>query len=154
MFGGKFVRDFSPLIARSASEEDIPSRMASNCLWIASSWTSGGKIAKVDRVEWVTVPDTQAAMNALQSGDIDFTERASEYRQVGVRTSGLGCAGLFHAARTVARNSSTAFLRWPLSVRSARAELWTCPAAEPVSAAPRLTSLMLLSMWLAPCAAC
>src|SRR6266404_191305 len=114
----------------------------------------GGKIAKADRVEWVTMPDAQTAMNALQSGDIDFMENTSEYRQVGVRTGGLGCAGLFHAARTVARNSSTAFLRWSLSVRSARAELWTCPAAEPVSVAPRLTSAMLLSMWLAPCAAC
>src|SRR6478735_2910165 len=39
-----------------------------------SSWTSGGKVAKVDRVEWVTMPDAQTAVNALQSGDIDFVE--------------------------------------------------------------------------------
>src|SRR6201999_4480197 len=38
------------------------------------SWTSGGKVVKVDRVEWVTMADAQTAMNALQSGDIDFTE--------------------------------------------------------------------------------
>src|SRR5215217_9147495 len=40
----------------------------------APSWTSGGKIAKVDRVEWITMADAQTAVNALQSGDIDFME--------------------------------------------------------------------------------
>jgi peptide/nickel transport system substrate-binding protein len=39
-----------------------------------ASWTSGGKVVKVDRVEWVTMPDAQTAVNALQSGDIDFME--------------------------------------------------------------------------------
>lgn len=38
------------------------------------SWTSGGKVVKVDRVEWLTMPDAQTAVNALQSGDIDFME--------------------------------------------------------------------------------
>jgi peptide/nickel transport system substrate-binding protein len=38
------------------------------------SWTSGGKVVKVDRVEWVTMPDAQTAVNALQSGDLDFIE--------------------------------------------------------------------------------
>src|SRR5882757_11576258 len=38
------------------------------------SWTSGGKVVKVDRVEWITMPDPQTAMNAIQSGDIDFIE--------------------------------------------------------------------------------
>ncbi len=38
------------------------------------SWTAGGKIAKVDRVEWITMPDAQTTVNALQSGDIDFLE--------------------------------------------------------------------------------
>ena len=41
------------------------------------SWTSGGKVVKVDRVEWVTMPDAQTAVNALQSGDIDFMEAPS-----------------------------------------------------------------------------
>jgi peptide/nickel transport system substrate-binding protein len=41
------------------------------------SWTSGGKVVKVDRVEWVTMPDAQTAINALQSGDIDFMENPS-----------------------------------------------------------------------------
>src|ERR1700686_658457 len=39
-----------------------------------ASWTAGGKVVKVDRVEWITMPDAQTALNALQSGDIDFME--------------------------------------------------------------------------------
>jgi peptide/nickel transport system substrate-binding protein len=39
-----------------------------------ASWTSGGKVVRVDRVEWITMPDAQTASNALQSGDIDFLE--------------------------------------------------------------------------------
>src|SRR5437588_4551254 len=39
-----------------------------------ASWTAGGKVVKVDRVEWITVADAQTAVNALQSGDIDFME--------------------------------------------------------------------------------
>ncbi|CAN5392047.1 ABC transporter substrate-binding protein [soil metagenome] len=41
------------------------------------SWTSGGKVVKVDRVEWITMPDPQTAINAIQSGDIDFLENPS-----------------------------------------------------------------------------
>jgi peptide/nickel transport system substrate-binding protein len=40
----------------------------------APSWTAGGKVVKVDRVEWITMADAQTAVNALQSGDIDFME--------------------------------------------------------------------------------
>jgi peptide/nickel transport system substrate-binding protein len=40
----------------------------------APDWTSGGKVVKVDRVEWITMSDAQTAVNALQSGDIDFVE--------------------------------------------------------------------------------
>jgi peptide/nickel transport system substrate-binding protein len=43
----------------------------------AASWTSGGKVVKVDRVEWITMADAQTAVNALQSGDIDFMENPS-----------------------------------------------------------------------------
>ena len=39
-----------------------------------AEWTSGGKVVKVDRVEWITMPDAQTALNALQSGDVDFVE--------------------------------------------------------------------------------
>src|SRR6202158_1824351 len=43
----------------------------------APSWPSGGKVVKVDRVEWITMADAQTAVNALQSGDIDFMELPS-----------------------------------------------------------------------------
>ncbi|UGV29046.1 ABC transporter substrate-binding protein [Rhodopseudomonas boonkerdii] len=39
-----------------------------------TDWQAGGKVVKVDRVEWITMPDAQTAVNALQSGDIDFME--------------------------------------------------------------------------------
>ena len=39
-----------------------------------ASWTSGGKVVKVDRVEWVTMPDAQTAVSALQAGEIDLFE--------------------------------------------------------------------------------
>src|SRR5215211_7080584 len=42
-----------------------------------SSWTAGAKVVKVDRVEWITMADAQTAVNALQSGDIDFMENPS-----------------------------------------------------------------------------
>jgi peptide/nickel transport system substrate-binding protein len=38
------------------------------------SWASGGKVAKVDRVEWVWIPDHQTAVNALLNGEVDFLE--------------------------------------------------------------------------------
>ena len=38
------------------------------------SWFAGGKVVKVDRVEWITMPDAQTAVNAVVSGDIDFME--------------------------------------------------------------------------------
>ena len=36
---------------------------------------SGGKIAKVDRVEWTYFPDQTTAMNALINGEVDFFEQ-------------------------------------------------------------------------------
>ena len=41
------------------------------------SGLAGGKIAKVDRVEWVAMPDQQTAMNALLKGEIDIIEIAA-----------------------------------------------------------------------------
>jgi peptide/nickel transport system substrate-binding protein len=34
----------------------------------------GGKVVKVDRVEWVVLPDPQTAVQALNRGEIDFME--------------------------------------------------------------------------------
>ncbi len=39
-----------------------------------ASGLSGGKIAKVDRVEWITIPDQQTQVNALLNGEIDLIE--------------------------------------------------------------------------------
>ena len=38
------------------------------------SWTAGAKVVKVDRVEWINMSDAETAVNALQSGDVDFVE--------------------------------------------------------------------------------
>ena len=35
---------------------------------------AGGKVAKVDRVEWVSIADPQTAVNALQNGEVDALE--------------------------------------------------------------------------------
>src|SRR6267142_4362141 len=38
---------------------------------------SGGKVVKVDRVEWRVISDAQQAVNALSKGEIDFVEQPS-----------------------------------------------------------------------------
>jgi peptide/nickel transport system substrate-binding protein len=38
------------------------------------SWAAGGKVVKVDRVEWIVMPDAQTAINALMSGEIDYID--------------------------------------------------------------------------------
>ncbi len=40
------------------------------------SAAAGGKVVKVDRVEWLYLPDSNTAMNALISGEIDYYEQA------------------------------------------------------------------------------
>jgi peptide/nickel transport system substrate-binding protein len=35
---------------------------------------AGGKVAKVDRVEWITISDTQTQVNALLTGEVDLIE--------------------------------------------------------------------------------
>jgi peptide/nickel transport system substrate-binding protein len=39
------------------------------------SGLAGGKIAKLDRIEWLSISDTQTAVNALASGEIDMIEQ-------------------------------------------------------------------------------
>jgi peptide/nickel transport system substrate-binding protein len=41
------------------------------------SAAAGGKIAKVDRVEWTYFPDQSTAMNALLAGEVDYFESPS-----------------------------------------------------------------------------
>ena len=38
----------------------------------APSWASGGKIVKVDRVEWIYIPDSATAAAALNAGEVDW----------------------------------------------------------------------------------
>jgi peptide/nickel transport system substrate-binding protein len=42
-----------------------------------ASGMAGGKVAKVDRVEWRAISDAQQAVNALQKGEIDYIEQPS-----------------------------------------------------------------------------
>ena len=39
------------------------------------SWSAGGKVAKVDRVEWRIIPDSATAAAALQAGEVDWWEQ-------------------------------------------------------------------------------
>jgi peptide/nickel transport system substrate-binding protein len=39
-----------------------------------ASGLAGGKVVKVDRVEWKWIPDHQTAMNALLAGEVDYLE--------------------------------------------------------------------------------
>jgi peptide/nickel transport system substrate-binding protein len=38
------------------------------------SWASGGKVVKVDRVEWLYIPEALTAAQALSSGEVDSWE--------------------------------------------------------------------------------
>jgi len=40
----------------------------------AASWTAGGKVVNVDRVEWVSMPDQMTAVNALQNSEVDYIQ--------------------------------------------------------------------------------
>jgi peptide/nickel transport system substrate-binding protein len=40
-----------------------------------ASGMAGGKVVKVDRVEWIVMNDQQTAVNALKAGEIDFMEQ-------------------------------------------------------------------------------
>ncbi len=40
-----------------------------------ASWMAGGKVVKVDRVEWINVGDPQTTVNALIKGEIDYIEQ-------------------------------------------------------------------------------
>jgi len=42
-----------------------------------ASGMAGGKVVKVDRVEWLAISDQQQAVNALQKGELDFIEQPS-----------------------------------------------------------------------------
>src|SRR6478736_9661561 len=66
----------------------------------------------------------------------------------------LGRCGRNQAARTELRNLPTSSLRRLLSPDSDCAAASTCEEAEPVSPAPRCTSVICEETWWVPCAAC
>jgi len=39
------------------------------------SWGAGGKVVKVDRVEWLYIPDSATAANALGAGEVDWWQQ-------------------------------------------------------------------------------
>src|ERR1700680_1665531 len=43
----------------------------------APSWAAGGKVVKVDRVEWIYIPDSATAAAAINPGDVDWWERSA-----------------------------------------------------------------------------
>jgi peptide/nickel transport system substrate-binding protein len=67
-----------------------------------ASGTAGGKVVKVDRVEWINIRDPQSAVLALQNGEVDYVEAPGTdflpvLRQAGmkvVRTDRLGSQGM------------------------------------------------------------
>ena len=38
----------------------------------AAAWTSGGKVAHFDRLEWRIIPDAATAVSAIQAGEVDW----------------------------------------------------------------------------------
>ena len=40
-----------------------------------ASWFAGGKVARVDRVEWLYIPDAATAIAALKRGEVDYIEK-------------------------------------------------------------------------------
>ncbi|MCC6716482.1 MAG: ABC transporter substrate-binding protein [Acetobacteraceae bacterium] len=40
-----------------------------------AEWTSGGKVAHFERIEWKVIPDSSTAAAALQSGEVDWYEQ-------------------------------------------------------------------------------
>jgi peptide/nickel transport system substrate-binding protein len=84
------------------------------------SYTAGGHVAKVERVEWRIVPDPATAANALAAGEVDWLELPQPdlvpmlKRQAGVTTGQLdlyGTIGLLRPNHLNPPTSNAAFRR-------------------------------------------
>lgn len=69
-----------------------------------ADWATGGKVVKVDRVEWLIIPDSATASAALEKGEVDwweqppsdFWDRLSKVKDVKViQADPLGNMGVF-----------------------------------------------------------
>src|SRR5256885_621331 len=67
------------------------------------SWAAGGKVVKVDRVEWLYIPDSATAAAALNAGEVDIWEQVppdlipllSKNKQITVKNNDpLGSMGM------------------------------------------------------------
>ena len=74
-----------------------------------SSWASGGKVVKIDRLEWIIIPDTATAAAALEKGEVDwwevppsdFWDRLAQNKGVKViQADPLGNIGVFRFNQT------------------------------------------------------
>ena len=64
-----------------------------------ATWAAGGKVAKVDRVEWLWIPDIQTAVNALINGEIDVIEaRRTIFCRSSRRTRASPCSTTIRSA--------------------------------------------------------
>jgi peptide/nickel transport system substrate-binding protein len=66
----KFVKDeFQPghMVVYVKDDDYVPRKEP-------PSWASGGKVAKVDRVEWLYIPDAMTKVAALNAGEADWWE--------------------------------------------------------------------------------
>jgi peptide/nickel transport system substrate-binding protein len=53
----------------------------------AASGSAGGKVVKVDRVEWVIIKDPQTQVNALAAGEIDIIEQPAHELYAGLKSN-------------------------------------------------------------------
>ena len=66
------------------------------------SGLAGGKVAKVDRVEWLAIPDHQTAVNALLAGEIDYIEAPPhDLKALLLADKNITAQGLQHDRRAV-----------------------------------------------------
>ncbi len=71
----------------------------------AANGTTGGKVVKVDRVEWVIIRDAQTQYNALLAGEVDVVEQPAFEQYASLKTKKTS---RFLTCRRPARSSSSA----------------------------------------------
>jgi Glyoxalase/Bleomycin resistance protein/Dioxygenase superfamily len=116
-------------------------------------WDPSGH--RLEVATWTATPEQLARMKAVAPAMVEEWSRTKKppRHTAWLHEREFGDAR-FYAARTVARNLTTSAFRRLFSFESSCADESTWEDAEPVSAAPRLTSAMLVATWVDPRAAC